>query len=254
MCFLAGALLSGSRLAVRQGQYRREARVYESLRAEILAETGAPEGNDGRQGAGDISPCGETEPGAGPDQGAFPLVDAESLKAENPDFMAWIWLPGTDVSYPVVDGRDNEYYLEHLFNGKPGRAGCPFLDGENKSDFSDRHLIIYGHHLRDGSMFSSLTQYRNLFYYKEHPYFWLITAEGPRRVLVFSAYTASEKEDAWRLSFSSDAEFESWLDAIGRRSLIETGVDPETGRQIVTLSTCAYDFQNARFVVHGMIE
>ena len=119
-----------------------------------------------------------------------PTVDFESLLAQGPDVKAWLELPGTVIQYPVAQGEDNSYYLKHLYDGTANKVGCLFIDYENAEDFSDNNTIIYGHNMRDGSMFSTLVEYKAQAYYDEHPEMYLVTPEGGYVVEVFSAFVA----------------------------------------------------------------
>ena len=118
----------------------------------------------------------------------WPAVDFAALKEINPDIVAWVYIEGTEINYPVVQGTDNQYYLKHLFNGKWNSSGCIFLDRRNEPDFSDRHSIIYGHHMKNGTMFSGLTQYKKQEFYQAHPTILLITPEQNIRVEIFAGY------------------------------------------------------------------
>ena len=89
----------------------------------------------------------------------LPAVDFESLRESGPDIIGWLNLPDTVINYPVTQTDDNEYYLHHLYDGTYNKVGCLFADYENKADFSDRNTIIYGHNMRDGSMFAVLNEY-----------------------------------------------------------------------------------------------
>ena len=124
------------------------------------------------------------------DIGTYPnlVIDHAALKASNPDYKGWLYVPCLEISYPVVRGEDNEYYLTHLADGSGNRNGCLFVDCGNSSDFSDDNTIIYGHHMRSGAMFASLVNYRDQDYYDAHPFLYLILGETPYRVDLFSGY------------------------------------------------------------------
>ena len=183
----------------------------------------------------------------------WPAVDFAALKEINPDIVAWVYIEGTEINYPVVQGTDNQYYLKHLFNGKWNSSGCIFLDRRNEPDFSDRHSIIYGHHMKNGTMFSSLTQYKKQEFYQAHPTILLITPEQNIRVEIFAGYVANVKDDAWEIALESDTKFEAWLEAARSRSCFESDMIPAVTDRIVTLSTCRYEFDNARFVLLGIV-
>lgn len=101
-------------------------------------------------------------------------VGFEELKGINPDIVAWLLIPETEISYPVVQGEDNQYYLKHTFRGEEHIAGSIFLDYRNQPDFSDSRSIIYGHNMKDGSMFHSLKEFQEDGYLEEHGEIWLL--------------------------------------------------------------------------------
>ena len=92
----------------------------------------------------------------------------------NPDIVAWIYIEGTKINYPIVQGEDNSYYLKHLFSGEWNGSGCIFLDSRNDASFADRHSIIYGHHMKNGTMFTDLDKYKKQDFFDEHPVALLI--------------------------------------------------------------------------------
>ena len=97
----------------------------------------------------------------------LPEIDFDGLRAINEDIVAWIQIPGIGVDYPVVQGKDNEHYLHYTFDGKENKAGSIFLDYRNRADFTDSKMILYGHNMKDGSMFSNLKKYQNTAFRKE---------------------------------------------------------------------------------------
>lgn len=181
------------------------------------------------------------------------VVDFTSLKETNPDIVGWIYIEGTDINYPVVQGSDNQYYLKHLFDGEWNSSGCIFLDSRNRADFSDQHSIIYGHHMKNGTMFSALDHYKKQEFYEAHPMALLMTPEANFEIEIFAGYVASVKEEAWKVSFLSDLEFADWLTGARERSCFDSNIEPAVTDRILTLSTCSYEFDNARFVLLGRL-
>lgn len=197
----------------------------------------------------DSSESGEIEPAP-----VGPTIDFAGLKEINEDCVAWIYIKDTAINYPVVQGSDNSYYLKHLIDGKWNSAGCIFLDSRVNADVSDRHSIIYGHHMKDGTMFSGLTKYKKQDYYEQHPEGLLITPEYTYRIEFFAGYVASVEDPAWKISFESDEEFEAWVKDAKERSWFESPFSPAVTDRVLTLSTCSYEFDNARFVLLGVIK
>ena len=182
----------------------------------------------------------------------WPEVDFTALQEINPDILAWIYIDGTEINYPVVQGEDNSYYLKHLFTGEWNSSGCIFLDSRNNGDFSDRHNVIYGHHMKNGSMFSGLDSYKKQDFYKLHPVVLILTPDQYYKMEIFSAYVANVEENAWEMGFTA-AEYEAWLKEIAEKTCITTNIVPAVTDSILTLSTCSYEFNDARFVVHGIL-
>lgn len=187
------------------------------------------------------------------DESIWPTVDFFSLQEINPDVVGWLYCPDTPINYPIVQGQDNEYYLHRLFDRTPNQAGSLFLDCRNALDFSDSHTIVYGHHRKDGIMFSSLVEYEDPAYYQAHPELFLLTPTGNYTITLFAGYVAAADENAWQLDFPSEAEYLAWLQAAQARSCFQGPVAPAEEDRIITLSTCSYAFAQARFVLLGIL-
>lgn len=188
-----------------------------------------------------------------PDDTVWPQVEFAQLAQINPDIVGWIFIEGTNINYPVVQGTDNDYYLKHLFDGTENRSGCIFLDKDCSADFSDPHSIIYGHHLKDKTMFTGLMQYKQQSFFDEHPVVLIVTPSHRYRIRLFSGYVCGTWANAWEMDFSSSS-FADWLADIAAQSGFTSPVSPAEDDLIVTLSTCTYEFDNAKYVLHGFIE
>lgn len=244
--FFTGIFVLGAFQIYRQlREYGEGDSVYTDIEQYVSIEE-EPEGDsDGQENE---SQSGESELDI-----SWPAVDFAALAEINPDIVGWIYIEDTEINYPVVQGSDNQYYLKHLFNGKWNSSGCIFLDSRNTPDFSDRHSVIYGHHMKNGTMFSGLTEYKKQEFYDAHPTVLLLTAEKNIRVEIFAGYVASVSDKAWEIALGSDADFEEWLTEAKERSCFESAITPAVTDRIITLSTCSYEFDNARFVVIGKI-
>ena len=229
-----GMLLSGG-LFVRQWlEYRGAEKAYQTLaEAAVLPPDGGGE---------------EPEQTSDP---PVPQVDFEALKRINPELTGWLYCPDTVISYPVVQGEDNRYYLTHLFDGTANAAGCLFLDS-GCDGLTGKNSVIHGHHMKNGTMFASLEEYREQAYYDAHPRLYLLTPEGSWIIELFSAYVADAESDAWRLDFSSEEDYSRWLEGLQARSCFESAVKAQPADRVVTLSTCDYSYQDAWFVCHGL--
>lgn len=181
-------------------------------------------------------------------------VDFAALSQINQDIVGWLCCEGTAINYPVVQGSDNEYYLDHLFDGSENANGCLFLDSRVEPFFSSCHSIIYGHHMQSGAMFAALDNYKRQSYYDAYPTMLLITPDETYEIQLFAAYVTAPSEDAWNVSFSNDEEFQRWLDDAKARSTFSSDIEPTPEDRILTLSTCSYEFSDSRLVVLGEIK
>lgn len=181
-------------------------------------------------------------------------INLDLAKQLNSDITAWLYCPDTVIDYPVCHGDDNSYYLTHLADGTYNRNGCLFVDCKNSSDFSDNNTIIYGHHMASGKMFASLIKYKDQDYYEEHPIIYLTTEEGNYKIELFSGYVTEIGSSAYTMNFCTAKERTEWLKEISNKSdFTANAMTISSKDRIITLSTCAYDFQNARYVVHGKL-
>ena len=183
----------------------------------------------------------------------FPVVDFDSLKVINEDVVGWIYIPDTRVNYPILQGDDNNQYLYHLLTGEYNSSGSIFLDAKVSADFSGQNSIIYGHNMKNKSMFADTVEYKKQEFYDTHPTAMLMTPEKNYFVHLFSGYVTDSWGSAWNKTFT-DEEFDSWLTNIKEKSRFTSSVTPTVQDKILTFSTCTYDTHDARFVVHGILE
>lgn len=186
------------------------------------------------------------------------LLRYSQLYEQNPDMAGWIAIEGTNIDYPVmyVPG-DNDAYLHSNFNKEYDAGGVPFIDGNNVLDPRDDNLIIYGHNMNDKSMFQNLLNYKDYSYYEKHPsvQFDTIRERGTYHIaaviLVRATYVGEVDGFHYDLaySFSSEAEFQEYWQNIQALSLYDTGVTPEYGDDLITLSTCEYSQKDGRLAV-----
>lgn len=180
---------------------------------------------------------------------------ADSL-AVNPDTVAWITIPDTEIDFPVVQGEDNSYYLNHSFEGETSSLGVPFLDYRCTGSFTDYNSIIYGHHIKGGMMFSGLDYYKQEDYFKEHSTGILVT-ENQIYNIHFVECLVSESDGAvYSVVFLTDKEKEDYLEQISEQALVlnDFSVEFLMDKRLLTLSTCSYEFEDARTVLIGWLE
>lgn len=178
-------------------------------------------------------------------------VDFGALEEEYKDIVAWIYCADSKINYPVVQAEDNSYYLDRLPNGLGSIGGSIFLDYRNKEDFSDFNSVLHGHNMRDGSMFGSLRNYRVQKHFDEHPIMYLLTPEQNYKLEVVAAYVASV--NSYVYSFSNDElSKQEFLDEMAKATS-RSDVPLSLNDRYLTLSTCAYDNKNARYVLIGKL-
>lgn len=181
------------------------------------------------------------------------LMDFMYLRIKNDDIVAWITAPGLPIDLPIVQGDDNNFYLTHLFDRQPNRLGTLFVDIQNAGDFSDKNTVIYGHNMNDGSMFASLANYRKQEFYESFPVMELYTPYGDYIVELFAGYVASGDEPFLRFNFNDETDFLKYIVWLKSRSTFKSSVDVQPEDRIVTLATCTYEYDNARYVVFGKL-
>ena len=251
------------RTALQLVQYRQGDETY--AQAEELA--GLPDLSDlpvvdFTGGSGSVSSSASTD-GAGEAPEEVPVwqdpyaqalkdMDFSALRQQNPDVLGWILIPGTRVSYPVVQGTDNSYYLDHTWRGGKNSVGAIFMECRNSSDLSDFNTIIYGHRMNNRSMFGTLSQYKSRSYWQAHPYVYLTDDSGTHRYEIFAAGEVSVDSDVYRLGLRSDSSRQSFLDSCLTLSALNTGVTPHTYDKVLTLSTCTGNGHATRWVVQAV--
>ena len=181
-------------------------------------------------------------------------VNFDLLKEMNVNAVGWLYSEGTLINYPVVQSTDNSYYLKHLFNDQTNSSGAIFMDANNSPDLSDINTIIYGHNMKNGTMFASLANYSTQRYYGQHPVIYYLTPDCDYRIDVFASYETPDASETFSTSFDSADSYYEYLGHIRDKSLINVWwVEVLPDDNIVTLSTCGYNFQNSRYVVQGKV-
>lgn len=211
---------------------------YDAIRGEMVTEPVAAE------------ETGETKEKNYPEL----QIDFEELKKTNPDFRGWLYFPALDISYPVVQGEDNDYYLKHSFEGENVNAGCIFMDCEASADWSDRNTFVFGHNMRDGSMFGT---FKNLLKgtanCEEEPYFYIYTEDNVYIYEIFSYYETRSNSDRFA-TFTSDASYDDYVQWAMEHSLYASEADLADRGNIVSLSTCYGSAgTKRRALIHGVL-
>lgn len=179
-------------------------------------------------------------------------IDFDALFAENEDIVGWIYSEGTSINYPIVQSSDNDYYLRRMLDGSYNTAGSIFMDYRNSSDLTDSNTIIYGHNMKNGSMFGTLKEYRNQEYYDNHPIIYYITPEQTYEVQLVTGYVTNPWSNTYNIPQTTE-EQDELFEEMSSQSTFESDSSFEEGDNLITLSTCSYDFSDARYVVIGRI-
>lgn len=249
LILLAVFLFSGISVAIILLRYKASDQCYEDAFEQFVTENGTSMAT----GTGN----GEEEGSEGEDREAelAPLVvDFEGLKGINGDVVGWIYGEDTLINYPVVQGDDDDFYLHHSYDKEESRSGSIFLEATNNPDFTDANTIIYGHHMKNKSMFATLKYWGEQEYYEEHPILWLLTPQQDYKIILFSGYTTPALSDTYTIFSENSPQFQEYIASCRAKSDFQAKIEPGGEGCFVLLSTCAYDFKDARYVLHGVLE
>ena len=186
--------------------------------------------------------------------GSLLSIDIGALQATSPDVLGWFLIPGTSISYPLLQGEDNTHYLNFTWDNRESFVGSIFMECTNSSSLSDFNTIIYGHNLGDTHMFSTLPSYGLQSHWSEHPYIYIVTENGAFRYRIFAAYQTAVDSNTFRLRFQGPEPKQAYLDESIAQSVIDTGITPTVNDRILTLSTCVRGQQDSRWIVQSLLE
>lgn len=198
------------------------------------------------------------ESDSGAEEGSFQILpEFAAIYEKNSKFAGWIKIPDTTVDYPVMKPEsDNNYYLNHGPEGEKSKYGSIFLDAETDLTNRTGNYILYGHYLRDGSMFGALASYKEASFWEEHPRieFDTIYEKGTYEIIsVFLSQVYRKNEEVFKyykyVDITSEEEFTEYVDEVKKLALYDTGKTAEYGEQLITLSTCDYWTENGRLVI-----
>lgn len=184
-------------------------------------------------------------------------VDFVALKEKNPEIYAWIRIPDTAVDYPVLQRlSDDDYYLNHTIDGSEGLPGSIYTESVNGQDFSDKNTVLYGHNMKDGTMFGGLKSYMDESYMEAHPQIFIYTPEHIFTYQVFGAVTYDNRHILNAFDFNTDEGFQQYLDSLkevrNMASYVKSDVEVTTADRIITLSTCNGN-SDQRFLVEAVL-
>lgn len=250
---VAVMMISGYQLYGIYREYRQGEEAYEELASFVGEWKGEPVKTE--IAATESSQPDMTKTAAEEETSFDPVVYAQwfgKLKEVNPDIVGWIRIEGTAIDYPVMYSGDNAYYLYRTYQGTQNGSGSIFMEGANRPDFSDLHTILYGHNMKNGSMFAGLHKYAKETFYRDHPIIELNTEEGPRRYQIFSCHTSNAYDKLYDISYVAGESCDAFVSCLKSLSDYETGVDVSGQDLVLTLSTCKGN-GDLRYVVHAKL-
>ena len=185
-------------------------------------------------------------------------IDFEGLETTNPDVYAWISIQGTSIEYPILQHPvDDTYYLMHNIDGSYGYPGCIYTEKANEKDFSSPNTLLYGHNMKNGSMFAGLHQYKDSDYFENNNIVNIYTEDKTYKYQIFAAYKYDDRHILKSFDFTNDEVYESYINNIFDRrdmnSVIDREVEVTADDHIITLSTCAKNDDDARFLVQAVL-
>ncbi|MBE6796837.1 MAG: class B sortase [Ruminococcaceae bacterium] len=223
--------------------YNKANNTYEVIQDEYVAAKDVESNSEATQGNEDQPPKEIVPPIA---------IDFDALLDRNKDVIGWLYCPDTVINYPVVQGKNNDRYLRKDLDGKYLVSGTLFADYRNGELNEDANYIIYGHNMKNGTMFSSLAKYKQQSYYNQHPIMYYLTPDGNYKLELFAGLVV-KRDDKIYLPNQSEEEFTELIEKYRAKSTFKTNVELEYSDTIVTLSTCSYEFDNARYIVIGRL-
>lgn len=185
-------------------------------------------------------------------------VDFDALKAVNPDVYAWIEIPGTNVNYPILQsaGDDDSYYLNHTIDGKEGYPGSIYTEKINAKDFSDFNTVIYGHDMKDGSMFKDLHKFEDEAFFEEHDMVTIYTETEKKTYRIFAAVVYDDRHLLYNFDNDNVEDRKAFLQSLeesrSMRNHFRSGVEVDENSHIITMSTCIGGQPNNRFLVEAV--
>ena len=187
------------------------------------------------------------------------MLKVKKLQEQNEDIVGWLEIEGTSVSYPVLQGDDNVFYLTHNYKKEESEKGSIFLNADYDWDIPSNNLIIYGHNLVNGQMFKELLKYSKEEFYKEHSVIRFTTAQKDMNFKIMSAFKSEvfyeNEKDVFRyydfINSKSKKEYKNFVKNAKKASIYDPGVTSEYGDSLITLITCSYHKEDGRFVLIG---
>ncbi|MCQ2566111.1 MAG: class B sortase [Clostridia bacterium] len=181
------------------------------------------------------------------------MTNLDALREESADVKGWIVIPGTLVDYPLMQGDDNQFYLEHTWLGKANAGGSIFIECQCSEDFTDFNTIIYGHRMGNTSMFGTLASYKKQSFFEEHPSVYICVDGCIRRYDIFASFEPKVTDCTYWVMYDKEEYKQRVIDFSLEKSVIDCGIVPDTSDSIITLSTCTGNGHATRWVVQAVL-
>ena len=179
--------------------------------------------------------------------------EEENLYDKYEDYRGWIKIDNTNINYPIVQGKDNSFYLDKDINKNYLSSGSIFMNYLNHG-FNDENTVLFGHHMRNKTMFAQLKKYKEKeFFYGDNDIVIEVENDKVLKYKVFSAYVTDSKDNYIKTNFDDKDQYKEFLEDIKNKSQYKSDIDVNENDKIITLSTCFYEFNDARMVVHGKL-
>lgn len=192
-----------------------------------------------------VEPCTETQ------ETEERRIDFDTLQEKNAEIIGWLYIPGTQVDYPVCRGEDIDFYLHYNAYKEENILGALFVPPENSSDLQEPHVIIYGHNMRQGQMFGELSNYEEKDFFQSYPHVYLYTPVESRVYQIYSVYRCNPSSETYTLGFELGTKaYRDWQTYTIEQGTYETGVEVSAQSRVLTLSTCADGDRTNRLVVN----
>lgn len=243
------ALILGGIAAYKYLEEKNAGKEYEEIREEVVQEQEEPQTE-------------ETEPSEETVQETEPTVeipiDFQSLQAQNPDVYAWIQVPGTEVDYPILQSPDdNGYYLDHDINKEEKAEGAIFTENYNTKTFEDPNTVIYGHDMKNGTMFQSLHRYMDRSFFDVNRDVIIYLPDKILHYKIFAAYLYDNRHLLMSFDFWNKEEYQQYLNNIfsmrDMNSFVDTSMEVTNEDKIITLSTCYAGISTQRYLVQAVL-
>lgn len=175
-------------------------------------------------------------------------IDFDALRAINPDVVGWLYYEDTPVNYPVVQGTDNDKYLNTMFDGTWGSFGTLFVDCVTEAPFKQFNTIVYGHHMKDGSMLAALSKLKDPSWCGDHPRFELVTPDGKYHLEIWAFLNQPSDSNIYVTNINDSGAQSEYIGLAENLADYVTSVSVAPGDRLVLLSTCAYEYDEARYI------